>query len=202
MTHKQLAVLRSLTATAAAKSTAKSLFSRQLASNGPLAGSSTNLMANNSGGYRPTGATISSQQQLPPHHPQRNRNQDPFAASTPSSKSKNSDPATSISQQRSKTLGGFKSSTVQLEVELVERLNEIERSKVRIVTSTVDSLSLVLTSVFFDSSTRRRRVDFGHARKHSTLSSSKMRCAVLNNSKLRSLTPAVSSVYDFDMLCC
>lgn len=137
MTREQLTVLRSLTATAA-KPTAKPLFSRQLASDGALAGSSTNLMANNSGGYRPTSAITSSQQQLPPHHPQKNRSQDPFAASTPPSKSKNSDPATSASQQRSKTLGGFKSTTVQLEVELVERLNEIERSKVRIVTSTVE----------------------------------------------------------------
>ncbi|GAB9464865.1 hypothetical protein Gpo141_00002289 [Globisporangium polare] len=131
MTHEQLAVLRSLAASVAAKPTQKSLRSRQLASDGvSTAYSSNNAVVSGSGGiYRPSSAATSLQQQLPPHYPQKNRSQDPFTASTPPSKTRNPDSVMCAGQQRSKTVGGFKSSTVQLEVELVERLNEIERSK-------------------------------------------------------------------------
>lgn len=188
MTNEQLAVLRSLAASAATKPTPKFLLSRQLASDGVSAAYTSNsLLANSSGGYRPSSAASTSlqQQHLPPHHAQKNRGQDPFAASTPPSKTKSADPATCAAQQRAasgiKTVGGFKSSTVQLEVELVERLNEIERSKVW----KLWLLGLLSTPcadlAFFDSSTRKRRVDSGRVRERSMLLSIETRCVELNS---------------------
>lgn len=121
MTNEQLAALRNLAASAA-KPTPKSSLGRQLASNG----ASSAYMES---GGRPSSAATSGL----PVHPQKSRSQD-FSSGTPL-RSKNhplpSSEATG-SQQRttSKTVGGFKSCTVQLEVELAERLNEIERSKV------------------------------------------------------------------------
>lgn len=122
MTHDQLALLRSI---AAAKPTPKALLSRQLAS------SSAMTTAYSAADSRLSSAAGVS---LPPKH----RHSDTFASSTPTRASSLQVTPTEAgggqrSQQRAKILGGFKSGSAQLEVELVERLNEIDRSKVRLV---------------------------------------------------------------------
>lgn len=128
MTHDQLAILRSIASSAAAKPTSKRLLSRQLSSDTMT--TSTHSMTTAS---RPSSATGS---QLPPH-PHKSRDQDTFASSsTTPTRAKTlkqamlDTTAKHPQQQRARIVGGFKSGAVQLEVELVERLNEIDRSKV------------------------------------------------------------------------
>ncbi|KAF1322369.1 hypothetical protein FI667_g11330, partial [Globisporangium splendens] len=130
MSQEQLAALRQLAASAA-KPTSKLLLNRQLASHGA---SSSLVMPEHGGGRPPSGL---------PTHPQKTRGHQDFSSSnTPvRSKSHALGSFTLSTQQRAptKTVGGFKSCTVQLEVELAERLNEIERSKARPNFSAVSS---------------------------------------------------------------
>lgn len=139
MTHDQLALLRSLAASTATKPTPKTLLSRQLSSSEPV--SAAVYMAGASS--RPSSAastSLSHHQHHRDHHYQshKSRNQDSFASTSTPSRSKSiyassASDAAGPSQRThgtTRVVGGYKSNTVQLEVELAERLNEIERSKV------------------------------------------------------------------------